>query len=454
MSRDEYKIRSTGRERSNLSGKAPPGHVSEGPIPSSVPGVAPSFDALRAFTRARLHEVWQAAKAGEELEGEDGRMARVLLEHREFHPVWDRIPLIGEREFTVGGSSPFAHVAFHAAIEDQLDLGDPPELAEALEELMAAGMERHEACHLVANVLTAAVFPVLHGHEDFDASTYRARLKLMARLAREGTRSPIWRARPGRNDPCPCGSGRKSKRCCGADGSWPPDYLAVAANAGSRNESLGTRLVSRGDASQHHALMILGIGGYLATREIAGLPQDHHAIILQNTVCVADAFEEKGDWAGALAAYRQNVELAASLEETWLQENALQDLLFFSENHPGYEEQAIDVARRLAELTNEPRNKAAYRVDLADLHARRGEMAEAEAAYRGVIADFPDYPWALLNWARFLRDSGRLEEAEGAYRSVLTVKSMDDDVAEVKEIAREELEEITPQSLGPDSRHE
>jgi len=24
----------------------------------------------------------------------------------------------------------------------------------------------------------------------------------------------------GRNDPCPCGSGKKSKKCCGAGGSW------------------------------------------------------------------------------------------------------------------------------------------------------------------------------------------------------------------------------------------
>ena len=25
---------------------------------------------------------------------------------------------------------------------------------------------------------------------------------------------------PGRNDPCPCGSGKKFKKCCGADPGW------------------------------------------------------------------------------------------------------------------------------------------------------------------------------------------------------------------------------------------
>jgi uncharacterized protein len=36
-------------------------------------------------------------------------------------------------------------------------------------------------------------------------------------LARETRSAPPRRvAKPGRNDPCPCGSGRKHKRCCGA----------------------------------------------------------------------------------------------------------------------------------------------------------------------------------------------------------------------------------------------
>jgi len=35
---------------------------------------------------------------------------------------------------------------------------------------------------------------------------------------REGVKKPVVRSEPrvGRNDPCPCGSGRKFKRCCGA----------------------------------------------------------------------------------------------------------------------------------------------------------------------------------------------------------------------------------------------
>jgi preprotein translocase subunit SecA len=32
-------------------------------------------------------------------------------------------------------------------------------------------------------------------------------------------RKPVVSSKVGRNDPCPCGSGKKYKKCCGADGS-------------------------------------------------------------------------------------------------------------------------------------------------------------------------------------------------------------------------------------------
>ncbi|MFW6457528.1 MAG: SEC-C metal-binding domain-containing protein [Planctomycetota bacterium] len=32
----------------------------------------------------------------------------------------------------------------------------------------------------------------------------------------------------GRNDPCPCGSGRKFKKCCGRKTKWPPEGLKGA----------------------------------------------------------------------------------------------------------------------------------------------------------------------------------------------------------------------------------
>jgi uncharacterized protein len=50
-------------------------------------------------------------------------------------------------------------------------------------------------------------------HMEFMAAELRAErppANIMAKM-----RDPIGKARPGRNAPCPCGSGRKFKRCCG-----------------------------------------------------------------------------------------------------------------------------------------------------------------------------------------------------------------------------------------------
>jgi hypothetical protein len=41
----------------------------------------------------------------------------------------------------------------------------------------------------------------------------------MAEASQRGKRKPFKRDQPkvGRNDPCPCGSGKKYKKCCGRD---------------------------------------------------------------------------------------------------------------------------------------------------------------------------------------------------------------------------------------------
>jgi hypothetical protein len=44
---------------------------------------------------------------------------------------------------------------------------------------------------------------------------------------------------PGRNDPCPCGSGRKTKRCCGQQRGPSEDHLARAFLAGHAREAAG-----------------------------------------------------------------------------------------------------------------------------------------------------------------------------------------------------------------------
>src|SRR5690349_8692964 len=57
--------------------------------------------------------------------------------------------------------------------------------------------------------------------------------------------------RPGRNDPCPCGSGRKVKRCCGERRGPSQDELARAHVAQLARQAVPT-LASLSDRALDH----------------------------------------------------------------------------------------------------------------------------------------------------------------------------------------------------------
>jgi uncharacterized protein YecA (UPF0149 family) len=53
-------------------------------------------------------------------------------------------------------------------------------------------------------------------HHRIMQSLYARHYLAQARLRRERQEAQVRKAhKPGRNDPCPCGSGKKFKKCCG-----------------------------------------------------------------------------------------------------------------------------------------------------------------------------------------------------------------------------------------------
>jgi SEC-C motif len=59
------------------------------------------------------------------------------------------------------------------------------------------------------------------------------------RLSDRPARHDLVVARVGRNEPCPCGSGRKAKRCCGVQGGPSEESLARAFLAHASREAAG-----------------------------------------------------------------------------------------------------------------------------------------------------------------------------------------------------------------------
>lgn len=145
------------------------------------PASPPSYRELRAVTRRHLHAIWNAAKAGEALDGEDGVYAELILEHPEFHNVWEFADEVGGDDYLVDGVNPFVHLSFHAIVENQIAQRDPPEVAETLDRLLVRGMSRHEALHAIMAKFIEVAFPAFQGREPFNTTRYTKRLRCLGR---------------------------------------------------------------------------------------------------------------------------------------------------------------------------------------------------------------------------------------------------------------------------------
>jgi len=54
-----------------------------------------------------------------------------------------------------------AHALFHTIVENQIAMGDATPVPEAMDRLMAEGLDRHEAIHAVASKLTKHLWDIL-----------------------------------------------------------------------------------------------------------------------------------------------------------------------------------------------------------------------------------------------------------------------------------------------------
>ncbi len=154
------------------------------------------------------------------------------------------------------------HNLIHVVVENQVAMGDETPAAAKLEELIAEGLSRHDAIHAIGSVFVDTLHGIATGSEvtTFDSDgRYGERVKALTAqswldgfaddpaeldeededlmfdleeedgdledflgeeeiLERDSTDSaPVRRSmrKVGRNDPCPCGSGKKHKKCCG-----------------------------------------------------------------------------------------------------------------------------------------------------------------------------------------------------------------------------------------------
>jgi mannose/cellobiose epimerase-like protein (N-acyl-D-glucosamine 2-epimerase family)/Tfp pilus assembly protein PilF len=225
--------------------------------------------------------------------------------------------------------------------------------------------------------------------------------------------------RPGRNHPCPCGSGKKYKECCGqiAAGAAAPHMTQLASliDAGRyvELESKARELLelhpSSGIIWQLLGLSLTRQGrDSLQALEMAAqlLPNDAGA---HNNL--ANALGRLGRLDDAVAHYRRALRQSPDFAEAHNNlGHALLDLGQFDE--------AAASCRRAAELKP---GLAEAHDNLGSAQLALGRLDDALASYRRALEIEPDFAEAHSNLGNLWLEFGRIDEALGSYRQAIAI---------------------------------
>lgn len=196
--------------------------------------------------------------------------------------------------------------------------------------------------------------------------------------------------KPGRNDPCSCGSGKKFKRCCAGKVASQPqapsssefDQLLALSNAGLHADLENrTRLMVGLYPNSGFAWKLLGESLYMQGKDSLHALQKT-AELLPND---ADAFSNLGI--------------------------VLTDL--------GQLNEAVTSCRRALKINP---NYARAHNTLGSALQAQGRLDGAVSSYRRALEIKPDYTKAHLNLGNVLRDLGQLDDAAASYRRALEFK--------------------------------
>jgi Flp pilus assembly protein TadD/SAM-dependent methyltransferase len=198
--------------------------------------------------------------------------------------------------------------------------------------------------------------------------------------------------RPARNDPCPCGSGRKYKQCCGA---LTP---SLARDDAVEHWSLGNALRHEGRLQEAVACYRRALSARPA------YPEAHDSL--------GTVFRAMGRLDDAIASYGRALALSPDSPHTHYNlGNALKERGKLREAVGCYRT-AVALKPDMAEAAN----------NLGIAYQALGQTSDAIAAYREAVTMHPTYAEAFYNLGTALRESDRTDEAIAAYRTALSLR--------------------------------
>ena len=127
---------------------------------------------MKELSRKEIWSVWQTGRQGGSLSEDQARLYQVMLDHPELYDLWDRLIYATEEEVLRDGTNPVLHIMFHSIIENQIALDQPPAVRQVLNALMQKRLNRHQAVHLIAEILTHEVYHILKDKRPYDQRNY------------------------------------------------------------------------------------------------------------------------------------------------------------------------------------------------------------------------------------------------------------------------------------------
>ena len=231
--------------------------------------------------------------------------------------------------------------------------------------------------------------------------------------------------KPGRNDPCHCGSGKKYKKCCEGKSGFintvdptPSEcsQLASLVNAGRFAElEIQARLLIEQYPESGFVWQMLGCSLKLQGRDARSAFQKATELLpgdAQAHYNLGIALQDLGQLDEAVASYRRALKISPEYAEAHGNlGTTLKDL--------GQLDEAVASYRRALKINP---YLADGHTNLGTALKDLGRLDEAAASHRRALAIDRDLLGAHYNLANTLKDLGQLDEAVESYRRALEIK--------------------------------
>lgn len=213
-------------------------------------------------------------------------------------------------------------------------------------------------------------------------------------------------AKIGRNDPCPCGSGKKYKQCCEATGIAPQPI----AQANFNPQTISPQQALQTAMAQHQAGN-LPVAESLYKQVLQATPNQPDALHLLGLIA-----KQKGDLKTAVQLMRKAISHNPNYVEAYVNLGA------------ALHEQSGQQQDNLAEAADCYRNALALRPNYAEVHSNLGVVLKAQnrlhdsaASFLRALALNPKSIEAFANLDTLLKEQAAPDEALIYYRQVLAI---------------------------------